>query len=80
MQLKHQLIHSQVTLRIKVVCTQPEGVEVVEPWTALGFGQKRPGLVFQLDHIVDEFDRNPEVIHRRAMPVTLINECNNTLT
>ena len=47
---------------------------------ALRLGIKRPGPALQQHHVVDEFDRNPELRRRSPVCVPFPNEINNALT
>lgn len=46
---------------------------------ALGLRVERPGIAPELDHIVDEFRRNPEMLRRRAVRIPLVDKRNNPL-
>ncbi len=47
---------------------------------ALPLGQKRAGLPAQLDHVIDEFRRNPEMPGRLPVTMTFVNKRDNTVS
>ena len=47
---------------------------------ALRLGFKRPGRLFQQDHIVHELDRNPDLRRRSPMRVPIVDKINDALT
>ena len=51
--------------------------QLAPPRIALPLGVKRSGLPLQLDHVVDEFRRNPEMPRRRAVAVAFIDKGNH---
>ena len=81
MQLKHQRVQRQIAPRLQADL-HPVGkrAKLAATGIALRFGQKSVGLALQLDHVVDEFDRNPEMIGRCTVPVALLNKSNNSFT
>ncbi len=47
------------------------------PQIALAFRRKRARRAAKLDHVVDEFRRNPEMTRRLPVAMTLIDKPNN---
>lgn len=50
------------------------------PQIALPFGRKRTRLATKLDHVINEFRRNPEMPRRLPVAMTLIDKSNNAGT
>ncbi len=50
------------------------------PRMALPLRLKRARLATQLDHVIHEFRRNPEVTRRFSVPMPIIDKGNNTLS
>lgn len=56
----------------------PVSCSVAVAATTLRLRSKHAGLALQLDHVVHEFDRNPEVRGGCPMRVPLFNKIHNT--
>ena len=79
-QFPHQIIQRQVALVLQPgACPTVEGPKLAPAAIALWLWFERPGLAFQNDHIVNEFDRNPEMRCCRVMRVPVFNKRNNPL-
>ena len=72
------LVQRQVGLASKPI-TQPicKRGQLATPTVALRQGCKPSALPFQLDHVVHELRRHPEVPGRLSMPVPLFDKPNN---
>jgi hypothetical protein len=79
-QFPHQIVQSEISLTGQTsaspVVKRPEFAPAA---IALRLRGQRSSYAFQKDHIVDEFERNPEVRGDRTMRVPLLDKCNNAL-
>ena len=78
-QFQNQVIQRQIALRFDA-SPHPVGqsTEFPAPRITLWLRRKRIGLSFQNDHVIDEFDRNPEMRSSRAVRISLFDKRNNS--